>query len=122
MDTSITINIKRIYEAYDEADGLRILVDRLWPRGIKKETAHVDRWFKEIAPSTQLRKWYDHDPEKFSVFKKKYKTELNQTNALDELINYIDHHKQITLLFAAKDAELSNAAVLREIIISHLNK
>ncbi|HTH82755.1 MAG TPA: DUF488 family protein [Mucilaginibacter sp.] len=122
MNTSPTINIKRIYEAYDEADGLRILVDHLWPRGIKKETAHIDRWFKEIAPSNELRKWYDHDPEKFQAFNKKYREELNQTHELDELINYIDHHPTITLLFAAKDADLSNAAVLRDVIVSHLSK
>src|ERR1700761_4535306 len=122
MNTSPTINIKRIYEAYDEADGLRILVDRLWPRGIKKETAHIDRWFKEIAPSNKLRKWYDHDPEKFQAFSKKYQEELNQTHELDELINYIDHHPTITLLFAAKDTDLSNAAVLRDVIVGHLSK
>ena len=122
MNTSPTINIKRIYEAYDEADGLRILVDRLWPRGIKKETAHIDRWFKEIAPSNKLRKWYDHDPEKFQAFSKKYQEELNQTHELDELINFIDHHPTITLLFAAKDTDLSNAAVLRDVIVGHLSK
>jgi uncharacterized protein YeaO (DUF488 family) len=62
------IKIKRVYEPYAEADGARILVDRLWPRGIKKEDAHIDKWFKEIAPSNELRKWYNHDPEKFEGF------------------------------------------------------
>ena len=111
------IHLKRIYEPYATADGVRILVDRLWPRGIKKEKAHVDRWFKDIAPTQELRKWYKHDPNKFADFSKKYHTELSKTVALDELMGYIDHHDVITFLYAAKEERLSNAVVLRLIIL-----
>lgn len=72
------IKLKRIYEPYDKKDGYRVLVDRLWPRGISKERAHLDLWFEDIAPSTVLRKWYNHDPKKWMEFKKKYRVELKK--------------------------------------------
>ncbi|WP_208645559.1 DUF488 domain-containing protein [Mucilaginibacter endophyticus] len=110
------IKVKRVYEPYDKTDGVRILVDRLWPRGIKKEDAHIDEWFKEIAPSNELRKWYNHEPEKFDAFNKKYQAEINSTKALDELVDYIKAHKTVTLVFSSKELKLNNAVVLKSII------
>jgi uncharacterized protein YeaO (DUF488 family) len=118
----VNIRIKRIYETYAKTDGTRILVDRLWPRGIKKEEAHIDQWFKEVAPSNELRKWYNHEPEKHESFRAKYQSELSHSAALDKLLDYIDQHELVTLLFAAKDEELSNASVLKEIISNHLKQ
>lgn len=110
------IKVKRVYEPYDKTDGLRVLVDRLWPRGIKKEDAHIDEWFKEIAPSNELRKWYNHDPEKFEAFNKKYHAEIDGTKGLDELVDYIKEYKIVTLVFSSKELKLNNAVVLKSII------
>jgi uncharacterized protein YeaO (DUF488 family) len=109
--------IKRIYETPGEDDGYRILIDRLWPRGFTKERAKVDLWLKEIAPSTELRKWYHHNPERWNEFKSRYQTELSDKR---ELILQIEHlekvHGNITLLFAAKEKEQSQAAVLLNLL------
>lgn len=113
------IKVKRVYETYAKEDGVRILVDRLWPRGIKKEDAQIDKWFKEIAPSSELRKWYDHDPEKFEAFNQKYHAEIDGTKVLDELIDYIREHKTVTLVFSSKELKLNNAMVLKNIIDEH---
>jgi uncharacterized protein YeaO (DUF488 family) len=114
------LKIKCVYEPYAKDDGARILVDRLWPRGIKKEDAHIDRWFKEIAPSNELRKWYNHDSEKFEEFSQKYHAEIDNTRALDELVNYIRQHKTVTLVFSSKELTLNNAVVLKTIINEHI--
>ena len=109
--------IKRIYETPGEDDGYRILIDRLWPRGFTKERAKVDLWLKEIAPSTELRKWYHHNPERWNEFKSRYQKELTDKR---ELILQIEHlekvHGNITLLFAAKEKEQSQAAVLLNLL------
>ena len=111
------IKIKRIYDTYDENDGFRVLVDRLWPRGIKKEKAHIHEWIKEIAPSEDLRKWFDHDPSKWEQFKKRYFKELDKNRELcKELIE--KYSEDITLVFAAKDEQHNNAIILKE----YLNK
>lgn len=81
----ILIKVKRIYEPYSAGDGYRILVDGLWPRGIKKENAHIDLWMKEIAPSANLRKWFDHDPKKWDEFRKQYYDELNGSTAVTDI-------------------------------------
>jgi uncharacterized protein YeaO (DUF488 family) len=112
------ILIKRIYAPFEKSDGLRILVDRLWPRGIKKENAKIDAWLKEIAPSASLRKWFNHDPENWNEFVKRYKAELKQSQALHELNNFKREHKTITLLYAAHDTEHNNAVVLQRVLIS----
>lgn len=107
------IKLKRVYELSAKSDGFRVLVDRLWPRGVKKQTANIDLWFKDAAPSTELRKWYDHDPEKWSEFKKCYTKELNQKkDLLQTLIDY--KRKTITLVFAAKNIEYSHALILQK--------
>jgi uncharacterized protein YeaO (DUF488 family) len=115
------IKIKRIYEKFSEDDGFRILVDRLWPRGIKKEEAKIDLWFKEIAPSEKLRKWFKHDVSKWEEFKKKYEEEIyrNEEN-LRKLMEVIKNKKVITLVFSAKDKEHNNAVVLKEILLKHI--
>ena len=111
------IKIKRIYENPMETDGFRILIDRLWPRGISKEKAKIGLWLKEIAPSDELRKWFSHDPEKWTDFKKKYKLELaNNLESLKIIKEIIKKEKTITFLYAAKDEEHNNAIVLKEFL------
>ena len=114
------IKLKRIYEEYDKKDGYRILVDRLWPRGIKKEEAKIDLWLKEIGPSDELRKWFNHEPEKWAEFKKKYRAELTRKK---ELLNEIKHEEKenpaVTLLFGAKDQEHNQAMVIAELLGKH---
>lgn len=114
------IRIKRIYEAYDPADGYRILVDRLWPRGIKKENAHIDLWAKEVAPSDELRKWFHHEVANWKEFEKRYKAELKESDALSALLPDIKKHKTVTLLYGAKDEEHNQAAVLKELVVKRL--
>ena len=110
------IKIKRIYVPAAEDDGFRILVDRLWPRGLTKEKAKVDLWLKEIAPSDQLRKWYAHDPKKWAEFKKKYSNELGQKrDPIDQIIKKTKEG-DLTLLFSSKEEKLNNAVALREYI------
>jgi len=107
------IEIKRIYDKNGRKDGTRILIDRLWPRGIKKEDARIDSWMKEIAPSDSLRKWFNHDPEKWNGFKKKYRTELNKKKELCEELTK-KGKSVITLIYAAKDEEHNNAVILKK--------
>jgi uncharacterized protein YeaO (DUF488 family) len=110
----MSIAIKRVYEPFSKADGYRILVDRLWPRGIKKEDAHVDLWLKEVAPSTALRKWFNHEPEKWRSFLSKYKAELKGSAALEELQALRNQHKTVTLLYGAKDEQHNQAVALKQ--------
>ena len=111
------IKIKRIYEKRFKEDGYRILVDRLWARGLTKEKAGVDLWLKEIAPSNELRKWYSHDPAKWNDFRKKYKEELKDKEELLNRIKELENKKTIvTLLFSSKEERLNNATALKEIL------
>jgi uncharacterized protein YeaO (DUF488 family) len=112
------IQIKRIYEPAEKTDGKRILVDRLWPRGVKKESAQLDEWMKAIAPSDALRKWFhqDSDREKWEEFKAKYMLELKQNTAVNDLLDIISKNGKITLLYAAHDEQQNHALVLREFI------
>lgn len=115
----MSVQLKRVYEAPAPADGKRILVDRLWPRGMTKEKAHIDLWLKDIAPSTELRQWFGHEPEKWPEFKKRYAAELKSNPALDELKRQIrDAEGNVTILYAARD-ELHNEAVVIQQILSH---
>lgn len=111
------IQLKRIYEKPEPADGMRVLVDRLWPRGISKEKGKIDLWLKEIAPSAVLRKWFNHDPEKWPAFKEKYHQELEKNpysyNKLKELLQ---KEKAVTLLYSAKDQKHNQAVVLKELL------
>jgi len=114
------IHIKRIYDDPAPADGYRILVDRLWPRGMAKNAAHIDRWMKEIAPSTELRKWLHQDPGRWNDFKKQYAAELKGAAAVDELLSVIRQQKTVTLLYAAKDESHNHALVLRDFVNKQL--
>jgi len=109
--------IKRVYQAPEKEDNFRILVDRLWPRGLSKEKARVDLWLKEIAPSNELRKWFGHDPERYNGFKNKYLDELKDKEELIKQLRSIEKiHHTITLLYSAKDEEHNNAVVLLELL------
>lgn len=107
------IKVKRVYEKPAKDDGYRVLVDRLWPRGMKKEAAHLDLWLKEVAPSDELRKWFGHDPEKWGEFQKKYRVELRKQKELIAELKQTEKKKgTLTLLFGAKDQEHNEAVVL----------
>jgi uncharacterized protein YeaO (DUF488 family) len=108
----MTLHLKRIYEPPAKQDGYRILVDRLWPRGLTKEKAAIDLWLKEIAPSTELRKWFGHDPGKWKEFQQKYLKELKENKEAVAILK--DHLKKetVTLLYAAKDEEHNEARVI----------
>lgn len=108
------INIKRVYDKPLKKDGFRILVDRLWPRGVKKEEAAVDEWAKELAPSSNLRKWFNHDPERWAEFQEKYTTELKSNKAVSEFTATHNNTKTITLVYAAKDTEHTHVIVLQQ--------
>lgn len=120
MGSPHSVKVRRIYDAPLGTDGTRILVDRLWPRGLTKEKARIDQWCKDLAPSAQLRKWYDHDPELFEEFSRRYRTELEAPEAaaaLARLRNLADSGT-ITLLTATKEPGISEAAVLCALITS----
>ncbi len=109
------IKIKRVYEKAEAADGFRVLVDRMWPRGMKKEAAKIDLWMKEVAPSDLLRKSFCHDVKKWPDFQRKYRTELKKkTDLLAELRKKEKEHGTLTLLFGARDSEHNQAVVLAE--------
>ena len=110
------MKIKRAYAPVEDTDGYRILVDRLWPRGISKDKAKIDLWLKSVAPSNDLRKWFGHDPERFPEFSKRYQAELEESGALDELRSAIKVHPNATLLFSAHDEEHNNAVVLQHLL------
>ena len=105
--------MKRVYDPPSPDDGFRVLVDRLWPRGLKRDGAGIDLWLKDIAPSDGLRRWFGHDPTKWAEFQKRYQAELAGNPALNNLLAIIRRERRVTLLFAAKDTEHNNAAALQ---------
>jgi len=107
--------LKRVYDSPAESDGERVLVDRIWPRGLTKVKARVDLWLKDVAPSTELRKWFGHDPEKWTEFKQRYRAELKNNPALSEL-QELSRQGDITLVYAARDQLHNEAAVLKQIL------
>ena len=113
------IKIKRVYLGSEEDDGRRILVDRLWPRGLTKEKANVDLWLKEVAPSTELRKWFGHDPSKWQEFEARYRVELRAKKEELSLLRQEASQGPVTLLYSARDEEHNEAVVLKKILISH---
>lgn len=113
----MNIAIKRVYEAPSGEDGYRVLVDRIWPRGMSKETAQIDLWAKNAAPGTELRAWFGHDPAKWAEFQQRYRAELAaDTRALDDLRAAIKGKKKVTLLYGARDEEHNQAVVLRDVL------
>jgi uncharacterized protein YeaO (DUF488 family) len=118
MEDKMTIQLKRVYEASDEADGKRILIDRLWPQGESKVKADLYLWMKEIAPSVQLRKWFEHDPGKWTKFKADYFEELNNNQSdVDKLLTIIKSGT-VTFVYASKEEKMNNAVALKEYIES----
>lgn len=115
------IRLKRAYDSPARSDGPRVLVDRIWPRGVAKKDAGLDLWLKALAPSTDLRKWFGHQPEKWPGFRERYLRELRHEDAaadLDQLRSLLQAHNRITLVFAAKDTQYNNAAALREFMLA----
>ena len=110
------ISIKRIYLPAEDSDGYRVLVDRLWPRGIKKEDARIDLWAKALAPSAELRKWFNHIPERFEAFSEKYKEELKANPEVAPVLDELRQHDKVTLLYGAKDEQHNNAVVLLHLL------
>ena len=108
------IALKRAYEPPADADGKRILVDRLWPRGLRRDGARIDEWLKDIAPSTQLREWFDHDPARWAEFRRRYGAELRANAEAFGQLRALTAHGTSTLLFATRDAALTHARILRE--------
>ena len=115
------IRLKRAYDAAGDADGYRILVDRIWPRGVSKEKLRLDDWPKELAPSTELRKWIHHDPKKWEEFKKRYFEELEDQKEALEALEKTCREKTLTLVFAAKDTERNNAAALKDFLEARMS-
>lgn len=113
----MAVKIKRIYKEANKDDGYRILVDRLWPRGVSKERAHLDLWFKEAAPSNELREWFGHDPAKMTEFSHKYKHELQHNPAFAELQKIAKEHGNVTLLYGARDEKINHAIVLQKALM-----
>lgn len=119
------LRCKRIYEIPVETDGFRILVDKLWPRGMKKENAKIDLWAKEITPSDGLRRWFSHTPEKYDEFKKRYRQELSENSASQEFkdlcVQKLQDHN-VTLLYGAKSEKCNHAVVLKEWLEEHIHQ
>lgn len=109
----MAVKLKRVYDSYESSDGFRILVDRVWPRGIKKADLHLDLWLKEVAPSTVLRKWFNHEDEKWKIFLKKYETEIRNSEAYKNLKKIIKENKTVTLLYSAKNKEHNQAVAIK---------
>lgn len=116
---STTIKLKRAYEEPQRSDGQRVLVDRIWPRGVSKDTAQIDLWLKDIAPSKELRQWFGHKPERWAEFKKRYFSELNNNQeALKELKELLGK-PPVTFVFSARDEKHNNAVALKEYLQAH---
>ncbi len=113
------LKIKRVYEKPKKEDGLRILVDRFWPRGLSKEKAKIDKWYKDIAPSDRLRRWFSHKEERWNKFKQGYFSELKNKKELVEEFKGLSEKKIVTLLYAAKNEKKNNAVALLEFVKNH---
>lgn len=116
MSKNLKIKTKRVYDDVANNDGYRLLVDKIWPRGVSKEDAQLDEWNKDLAPSDDLRKWFDHDEEKFDEFTKRYKKELKENKDELERIREIAKDKRVCLLYGAKDEEHNQAEVLKDVL------
>jgi len=116
MTKKVTVRVRRIYDEPADDDGIRVLVDRVWPRGMRKEAAHLDEWCKQVAPSTELRTWYGHDPDKFTEFRRRYQRELRSPEQAAALVHLkeMGAGKTLTLLSATKALDISQAAVLAD--------
>ena len=113
---SVDVHTKRIYDPPDPGDGYRVLIDHVWPRGVSRERAELDRWARELAPSDGLRRWFDHVPERFDEFRARYRTELEQQGELLEQLRSRARQGRVTIVYAARDREHNNAVVLAELL------
>lgn len=109
-----SITIKRIYDPREANDGLRVLIDRLWPRGVRKADAAIDRWARDLAPSRQLRTWFNHDPARFELFAERYRCELRDVASIGRRLLLEAKPRPITLLYAARDPAINHAVILRD--------
>ncbi|HQU15878.1 MAG: hypothetical protein B7Z66_06290 [Chromatiales bacterium 21-64-14] len=116
------IRLKRVYEKPAPGDGMRILVERLWPRGLKKEDARVDRWMKEIAPRTELRQWFGHDPERWPEFQRRYRAELKAHQEQLQELRALARRATVTLVYAARDEEHNSAVVLKRVLAANTRR
>ena len=116
------VKLKRAYEPAASSDGFRILVDRLWPRGVSRRRAAIDEWMKEIAPSTQLRQWFGHDPKKWPEFQRRYKRELRERSDLLRKIVAVASRQRVTLVFGARDEVHNDAVVLAAVVRARMNR
>lgn len=116
------VDIKRVYEQAADEDGVRILVDRLWPRGVSKERAALSGWLKDVAPSPDLRRWWHHDPDRFEDFARRYCIELDDNPALEDLLSIAREHDRTTLVYAAKNPAVNHALILRDYVRQALDK
>lgn len=116
------INIKRVYDAESGTDGTRLLVERLWPRGVKKTSLKIDGWLKDVGPSTELRKWFSHDPVKWEEFQHRYHAELETNPEAWRPIVEAARHGTVTLIYSSHDAEHNNAVALKEFVSRHLHR
>ena len=114
------ILLKRAYADPSDSDGYRILVDRLWPRGLTKQQLEIEKWAKSVTPSSELRKAWHHDPERFSEFAEHYRQELNQNPAVDEFLELLAQHPTVTFVYGAKNEEVNHAVVLRDYLLPQL--
>lgn len=116
---SENVKLKRAYEPASRSDGKRVLIDRLWPRGVKKTDAKIDEWMKDVAPSTQLRKWFGHDPARWTEFRRRYGAEVRQHPEQLDRLQAFAREGPLTLVFSAHDEEHNDAVVLKELILGH---
>lgn len=116
MTTRDQVHVRSIRDEPASGDGHRVLVDRVWPRGVRKEDAALDEWLKEVGPSTELRKWFGHDPDRFAEFAEKYEQELQGSDEWAQLQQIVADHKRVTLLFGASDPDNNQAVVLRDLL------
>ena len=110
------IAVKRVYEPAQRGDGYRVLVDRLWPRGLTRKKAAIDLWVREVAPSDELRRWFAHDPAKWPAFRRKYRKELRRSQALRQLRELARQHRRLTLLYGSKEQRYNNAVALAALL------
>jgi len=112
----MSVKSKRVYDAAEAGDGYRVLIDRMWPRGVSRQRAQLDEWARELAPSSELRKWFHHDPERFDEFRSRYREELRERRPLLEELRRRERDGPVTLLYAARDREHNDAVVLEELL------
>jgi len=116
------VRLKRAYDPPEKADGTRILVDRLWPRGVSKAEARLDEWIKEVAPSTELRKWFGHDPERWAEFRRRYRAELAGHSEIVTHLRRLAREGTLTLIYGAKDEAHNEAVVLRNVLLGRADR